>query len=189
MALIGFARVRTIDQDLTSQLQQLQEAGCVRIFHGKQSSASKENKTKLAELIDYIREDDVVLVTALDRLGCSLKQILTTIDRIHKKESFIKSLDGSIDTSNESPFAQATLNLIGIFAQLEQDLIASRTSEGRALAKADGKHMGRPPQINQAERVKIRKSLEKGHSVSSLSRKYSVSRTTISRIRLEVESS
>jgi DNA invertase Pin-like site-specific DNA recombinase len=112
---------------------------------------------------------------------------LATIDQIHKKKSFIKSLDGVIDTSNESPFAQATLNLIATFAQLERDIIASRTSEGRSRAKAMGKHMGRPAQIAQVDRVKIRKALKQGASVASLSRKYAVSRTTISRIRQEVE--
>lgn len=187
MALIGFARVSTVDQDLTQQLEKLEGAGCDPIFRGKQSGTSKENEIKLAELITYIREGDVVLVTALDRLGRSLKQILTTIDQIHRKKSFIKSLDGVIDTSNESPFAQATLNLIGTFAQLERDIIASRTSEGRERAKAMGKHMGRPAQIAQADRVKIRKALKQGVSVASLSRKYGVSRTTISRIRQEVE--
>jgi DNA invertase Pin-like site-specific DNA recombinase len=83
MSLIGFARVSTIEQDLTIQLETLASAGCAEVFHGKQSGASNENEQKLAELLNYIRKDDVVLVTKLDRLGRSLKSVLSTIDAIH----------------------------------------------------------------------------------------------------------
>jgi DNA invertase Pin-like site-specific DNA recombinase len=185
MSIIGFARVSTIDQDLALQLKVLKAEGCQEIFHGKQSGVSDENEAKLAELIRYIRKDDVVLVTKLDRLGRSLKSILSVIDDIHVKQATLRTLDGVINTSNSSPFAKATISLIGVFAQLERDLIVSRTSEGRAAAAAAGKHMGRPKQISDNDRAKIRRSLRKGHSVSSQASKYGVSRTTIARIRNE----
>jgi DNA invertase Pin-like site-specific DNA recombinase len=86
MAKIGFARVSTIEQDLTLQLKALKTEGCEEIFHGKQSGVSDENKAKLAELIRYIRKDDVVVVTKLDRIGRSLKAILSAIDAIHEKK-------------------------------------------------------------------------------------------------------
>ena len=185
MAKIGFARVSTIVQDLTLQIEALNAKGCEEIFYAKHSGVSNENKTKLAELIHYIRKNDIVIVTKLDRLGRSLKSILSTIDAIHDKQATLRTLDGVIDTSNNSPFAKATISLIGVFAQLERDLIISRTSEGRAAAVLAGKHMGRPPQISDEDRIKIRKALKKGSSVSSQARKYDVSRTTINRIRGE----
>jgi DNA invertase Pin-like site-specific DNA recombinase len=185
MSIIGFARVSTFVQDLNLQLEALSDAGCEKIFHSKHSGVSNENELKLAELISYIRTDDIVIVTKLDRLGRSLKSILKTIDEIHRQGASLQTLDGVIDTTNDSPFARATLALVGVFAQLERDLIISRTSEGRAAALLAGKHMGRPPQISDEDRIKIRKALKKGVSVSSQARKYNVSRTTINRIRGE----
>jgi DNA invertase Pin-like site-specific DNA recombinase len=129
MQLIGFARVSTSNQDLANQLKMLEEHGCHKILHGKQSGSSKENESNLKELVDYVREGDTVVVTKLDRLGRSLKSILETIQQITDKNATLKTLDGAIDTTNCSPFAQAQLNLIGTFAQLERDLIVQRTTE------------------------------------------------------------
>lgn len=185
MALIGFARVSTIEQDLTLQLSALKAVGCEDIFHGKQSGVSSENETKLLELFRYIRKGDVVIVTKLDRIGRSLKSILAAIDEIHTKKATLRTLDGVIDTSNTSPFAKATVALISVFAQLDRDLIIARTSEGRAAAQTAGKHMGRPPKISDEDRLKIKKALKKDPNVSAQARKYGVSRTTINRIKNE----
>lgn len=114
MALIGFARVSTEQQELTNQLEQLTEVGCDKIYHGKQSGISKENESQLKALIEYVREGDTVLVTKLDRLGRSLKSILETMQSLADKNVTFKTLDGSIDTTNNSPFATAQLSLIGV---------------------------------------------------------------------------
>jgi len=186
MSIIGFARVSTNQQDLTLQIQALKSAGCEEIFHGKHSGASKENEVILNELVRFIRKGDIVLVTKLDRLGRSLKSVLSTIDAIHKKEATIRSFDGVIDTSNQSPFGKAMVNLIGTFAQLERDLIISRTQEGRIAAKAAGKHLGRPATISSEERAKIKiKLINESSNISQLAKRYGVSRTTIRRIRDE----
>lgn len=186
MANIGFARVSTNQQDLTIQLNALEEAECKPIFFGKQSGASDANSAKLAELLNYIRSGDVVYVTKLDRLGRSLKSVLSTIESIHQKGATIRSLDGVIDTSNQSPFAKALVNLIGTFAQLERDLIVSRTKEGRLAAIESGKKLGRPKHINDAERIRIKTALKcESHNISQLAAIYDVSRTTIRRIRDE----
>lgn len=183
MAKIGFARVSTVEQDLGDQLESLKKAGCDKIFHGKQSGVSKENEDKLDALIEYIREKDIVIITRLDRLGRSLKSILTTIERFHQKKATLKSLDGVIDTSNDSPFNKAIINLLSTFSQLERDLIADRTKDGRERAKAKGKHMGRPFLLSQKNRETILSKLNNGESISKLSREYKVSRPTIARIK------
>lgn len=90
-------------------------------------------------MLNYIRKGDIVFVTRLDRLWRSLKSILQNVDSIHDKGSKLKTLDGAIDTANESPLAKATISLLGTFAQLERDLILDRTSEGRSRAIAYGK--------------------------------------------------
>lgn len=184
MALIGFARVSTREQDLSLQLSALKEAGCIKIFHGKHSGASEENDEKLRELVSYIRDGDIVLVTKLDRLGRSLRSILKTIDSIHAEKASLKTLDGAIDTTNESPFAKAQLSLIGTFSQLERDLIVARTSEGRLLAKSSGVKFGRPTKLSEQEITEVRKLFNNGNGLSknALSKKFGVSRMTIARV-------
>ena len=125
-------------------------------------------------MIDFIREDDEVVVCRLDRLGRSLKSILDTIDNIHKKKATLNIIDGSLNTSNDNPFSTAMINLCGVFAQLERDLIKSRTAEGRAEAKAQGKHLGRMPALSEKDSIELVKAKKNGESISSLARKYNV---------------
>ncbi|GMM68655.1 recombinase family protein [Alteromonas sp. MTD1] len=181
MAFVGFARVSTSDQDLSAQVIMLRANGCNEIFEGTQSGVSKSNEDKIEDLIKYIRKGDIVLVTKIDRLGRSLKSILKTIERIHEKNATLKSLDGAIDTSNESPFAKATISLLGTFAQLERDLIVARTSEGRKQAMEDGIAFGRPPSLSERDKAAVFKSYNKGKTMQDLALKFNVSRMTISR--------
>jgi DNA invertase Pin-like site-specific DNA recombinase len=178
---VGFARVSTVEQDLSIQLNQLNEFGCEKIFHGKQSGVSVKNDEQLKEMIDFIREGDEVIVCRLDRLGRSLKTILDAIDNIHKKNAFLNIIDGSLNTSNDNPFSMAMINLCGVFAQLERDLIKSRTAEGREAAKAKGKHLGRMPSLSEKHSAELAKAKKNGESISSLARKYGVSRATVHR--------
>lgn len=181
MASIGYARVSTKEQELTNQLAALNEAGCERVFHGKQSGVSEENTIKLQELIDYVRNGDVVVVTKLDRLGRSLKSILDSIGQLHEKGAFLTTLDRAIDTSNGSPFAQAQLSLIATFAQLERDLIVDRTTEGREAAKAKGVAFGRRSALSDEQKATARKEHDQGMNISQLAKKYGVGRPTIYR--------
>jgi DNA invertase Pin-like site-specific DNA recombinase len=182
MANVGFARVSTVEQDLAMQLQLLSNCGCERIFSGKQSGSSTENDKQLSELINYIRHGDVAIVTKIDRLGRSLKAILRTVEAIHEKGATLKSLDGAIDTSNNSPIAKATVALLGTFAQLERDLIVDRTSEGRQQAMADGVQFGRPPRLSDDEKNSVAKKYKSGKTMDALAKEYNVSRMTISRV-------
>jgi DNA invertase Pin-like site-specific DNA recombinase len=182
MARIGFARVSTKDQDLSAQLESLNNACCDEIFHGKQSGASDENSKKLDELVRYIRKGDVVVVTKLDRLGRSLRSILSIIDDIHAKKATLRSLDGAIDTSNDSPFSKAQIALLGTFAQLERDLIVSRTAEGRERAMSCGVKFGAPKKLDDNQREMIKRAYQNGKTMEDLALKYAVSRQTISRI-------
>lgn len=183
MALIGFARVSSVGQELTTQVNALEDHGCERIFHGKQSGVSKENALKLREMLEFVRDKDVVVVTKLDRLGRSLKTILEVIQTITEKGATFKTLDGAINTTNDSPFATAQLSLIGTFAQLERDLIAQRTTEGRSEAKKRGVRFGRRPALSDEQKKSVLKKLSNGKSVYGLAKEFNVSRQTIMRIR------
>jgi len=184
---VGFARVSTQEQDLSIQLKQLNEFGCEKVFFGKHSGVSVKNDEKLRELIEFIREGDEVIVCRLDRLGRSLKTILDAIDNIHKKKACLNIIDGSLNTGNDNPFSNAMINLCGVFAQLERDLIKARTAEGRAEAKAQGKHLGRMPALSEKQSAELAKSKKNGESISALSRKYNVSRATVHRTIERVE--
>jgi DNA invertase Pin-like site-specific DNA recombinase len=178
---VGFARVSTKEQELNLQLKQLKDFGCEKFFHGKHSGVSVKNDEKLKEMIDFIREGDEVIVCRLDRLGRSLKTILDAIDSIHKKKASLNIIDGSLNTNNDNPFSNAMISLCGVFAQLERDLIKARTAEGRAEAKAQGRHLGRMPSLSEQQAKELFKEKLNGESISSLARKYNVSRATVHR--------
>lgn len=88
MAKIGYARVSTLKQDLNEQITELEKFGCMKIFSSKHSGKAQENKEQLDELLNYIREGDIVVVTKLDRLGRSLSQCLKIIDMLIEKNRF-----------------------------------------------------------------------------------------------------
>lgn len=177
--LVGYARVSTKDQNLESQVSKLKEAGCEEIYEGKFSGVSQASEDSLKKLIQFIRKGDTVVVTRLDRLGRSLKSIINTIDEVSAKGATLKSLDGALDTSSNSPMSKAMVNLLGVFAQLERDLIADRTSDGQKRAKAAGKHVGRPSKFSPAEIKDIKAALAAGESISALAKQYNTSRPTI----------
>lgn len=181
--LVGYARVSTKDQNLDAQIEALKEVGCEEIYGGKHSGVGKENESALDELIRFVRKGDTVVVTRLDRLGRSLKQIINTIDCIKAKKANLRSLDGVLNTQDNTPVAKAMVNLLGVFAQLERDLIADRTASGQQRAKASGIHIGRPPKLSAVDIKNIKKALDNGESISALARSYEVSRPTISQYK------
>lgn len=178
MALIGWARVSSQGQDLTQQVKRLEEYGCKKIFQGKHSGKADTNKAAIDALIDYVREGDVVVITKLDRLGRSLKQVLNVLDQLKEKEVSVKALDQPIDTTNDSPMAHAMTQLLGVFAELERSFIITRTQEGKA---ASGRYGGRPKKLNQQQISEIKRRHAEGESIARLSESYAVSRMTISR--------
>ena len=183
MALIGYARVSTQEQDLVVQVDALNRYGCKKIFSGKQGGNTLDNVKKLDDMLDYIREGDIVCVTKLDRLGRSLKGIMTAIERIHSKGAALTTLDGVINSADDSPFGKAVIHVIAAFAELNKSLIIKNTTEGRERAIADGKHMGRPKSIPDRDREKISNLVQsKQKSQNQISKEYGVSRTTIRRI-------
>lgn len=176
--LIGYARVSTKEQDLDNQLEALKQAGCQKVIHGKQSGSSKESDTKLAELVEYVRDGDVVVVTKLDRLGRSLQML----EDIHTKGAMLKPLDGFIDTSHETPISNAMVSLIGTFAELERNLIVSRTTEGRDAAKKKGVKFGRKPSMTDDEQRQAMARLRAGQSVRATASEFGVTRETLYRV-------
>lgn len=183
--LVGFARVSTIEQDLSIQLSRLSEAGCEKIFEGKNSGKKEGNAARLEELQKYVREGDVVVVTKLDRLGRSLSQILRVLEDFKERGVGFRSLDDGIDTTQtNSPMTTALIQLLGTFAELERNLIVSRTIEGK---RAKGMLQGRPEKLSQEQYKNFKKDVNRGLSLSELQKKYLMGRATVSRWKKKVK--
>lgn len=176
MSLIGFARVSSVSQDLTDQLNKLGNYGCEKIFNSKHSAKAEANKQALDELLDYVRTGDTVVVTKIDRFGRSLSQVLSTIELLSAKGVNLIAIDQHIDTNNNDPMSKAMVQLLGMFAEMERNFIVSRTTEGKV---SSGNYGGRKPKLTPDEKQKIKIQLKNGVSKMKLSKMYNVSRATI----------
>ncbi|WP_182103195.1 recombinase family protein [Niallia taxi] len=142
MAIIGYARVSSLGQDYEQQVEQLKNYGCTKIFSEKQSGAKKENRKALSEAIEYLRKGDKLVVTKIDRLARSVRDLQNIANELDEKGIGLVFLKENIDFS--TPAGKLMFTMLGAIAEFERDLINERTSEGRERAKKQGKHMGRP---------------------------------------------
>lgn len=178
MSKIGFARVSSVQQDLTTQIEALEAIGCEKVFKGKHSGKADTNKEALDALLEYVREGDTVYVTKIDRFGRSLSQVLVTIDKLTERGINLVALDQNVDTNKGDAMSKAMVQLLGMFAEMERNFIVSRTTEGKELS---GNWGGRKHKLTDEQKSDIRKRLAKGESQNSLSKEYGVSRVTIAR--------
>src|SRR5436190_5404577 len=150
MAVIGYARVSTQDQHLAGQLEALKAAGADMIFKEKISGA-RADRPQLAKLMASLAVGDVVLVTKLDRLGRSTRELLDLIERISKAGAAFKSLgDPLFDTTSSQGRLLSTL--LAAIAEFERELIRERTGDGRKRAMAKGVKYGRKPKLADYQR-------------------------------------
>lgn len=188
MALIGYARVSTQQQDLDDQIKTLKAAGCEKIFSGKHSGKAEENQAQLNKMLDYVREGDVVMVTKIDRLGRSLNQVLTILEEFKKQGIGFKALNQGIDTTKtQDAMTVALIQLLGLFAELERNFIIERTQEGRRTKMDAGMKMGRPTKKEKINLKKFAEDVKQGLSLSELSIKYKISKSTAQRYKKELE--
>ena len=135
MAIYGYARVSTEGQTLAVQEAQLTEAGAMKVFAEKISGAKTDNRKALAGVLAALKPGDVLLVTRLDRLARSTRDLLNVLDAISQAAAGFKSLaDTWADTT--TPHGRLMLTVLGGLAEFERELIKARTSEGRNRAKA-----------------------------------------------------
>jgi DNA invertase Pin-like site-specific DNA recombinase len=179
MTVIGYARVSTDGQSLQSQTEALQATGCKRVFAEKQSGA-RSDRPQLAKAIAALAEGDCLVVCKLDRLARSTRDLLNTLDAIAKAGATFKSLgDAWADTT--TPAGKLMLTVLGGLAEYERHLILSRTSEGRARARASGVRFGRKPTLTAFQRDEAIRRRNEGETLVSISRSFNVSHTTIAR--------
>jgi DNA invertase Pin-like site-specific DNA recombinase len=181
MAIYGYARVSTGGQSLASQEAQLRAAGCTKIYAEKVSGAWSD-RPELAKLLKRLDQGDVLIVTRLDRLARSTRDLLNILDVVGMAGAGFKSLgDAWADTT--TPHGRLMLAVMGGLAEFERDLIRVRTGEGRARAKARGVRLGRKPKLtpHQVREALVRR--EGGEPLTEIARSYNVSHSTISRLR------
>jgi DNA invertase Pin-like site-specific DNA recombinase len=133
---IGYARVSTTDQDLATQVAELKVAGCTVIRSEKVSGASREGRTELQTILDFLRPGDVVSVVRLDRLGRDTRDVLNVVHEIEEKGASLRVLSPYIDTSD--PTGKIVLTILGMVAQMERQFIKERQRAGIEAAKASG---------------------------------------------------
>ncbi|MDN3562856.1 recombinase family protein [Paeniroseomonas aquatica] len=166
--LLGYARVSTNDQDLALQRRALREAGCRRVYAEKVSGARRD-RPELERLLDQVREEDVVVVTRLDRLARSTRDLLNIAERLRDVDAGLRSLaEPWADTT--SPAGRMVLTVFAGIAEFERALILSRTSAGREAAKQRGVRFGRPPSLTPDQVALGRRLVDEGTSVRAAAR-------------------
>jgi len=181
MAILGYARVSTQDQDLSGQLDALKAAGATRIWREKISGA-RADRPELAKLMAALKAGDMLIVTKIDRLGRSTRELLDLIDRIGKAGAAFRSLgDPLFDTSNSQGKLLATL--LAAIAEFERDLIRERTGEGRKRAMAKGVKFGRKRKLSDYQRTEAIKRRAAGETLAEIAKSYAVDISMISRLK------
>jgi DNA invertase Pin-like site-specific DNA recombinase/predicted nucleotidyltransferase len=181
MTVFGYARVSTDGQTLDSQDEALKAAGCEKIFREKISGA-RADRPQLSRLLAVIDSGDVLLITRLDRLARSTRDLLNIVDSLAQRGAGFRSLgDPWADTT--TPHGRLMLTVLAGLAEFERELIRARTGEGRTRAKARGVHMGRPPKLTPVQRREGLQALASGEATQAdLVRRFNVSKSTISRL-------
>ena len=150
---IGYARISTVDQNLDLQIDALRAAGCERIHKDEGVSGAKAMRPGLEAALALLKENDVLVVWKLDRLGRSMKHLIELTSHLEAKGIGFRSLSDAIDTS--TPGGKLYFHLIGAFAEFERNLISERTKAGMAAAKARGVKMGRPRKLTTGQNTAL----------------------------------
>jgi DNA invertase Pin-like site-specific DNA recombinase len=180
--IYGYARVSTDGQSVDAQVKQLRDAGAEKVFR-ETASGARSDRAQLHRALDQLDKGDVLMVTRLDRLARSTRDLLNTVAAITGKKAGFRSLG---DTWADSTTAHGRLMLavLGGLAEFESSLIHARTGEGRERAKARGVKMGPKFKLTahqMREAIKCRDT--KGEPVREIARTYNVSHSTISRLK------
>jgi DNA invertase Pin-like site-specific DNA recombinase len=180
MGTVGYARVSTQDQDLIGQLSALKVAGATTIYREKVSGV-RADRPQLAKLMAALKPGDLVVVTKLDRLGRSTRELLDLIDRIGKAGATFRSLGDPLwDTGSAQGRLLSTL--LAAIAEFERELIRERTGEGRKRAMANGVKFGRKRKLSDYQRAEAIKRRAAGETLASIARSYGVDLSMISRL-------
>ena len=178
MSLYGYARVSTLDQDLAIQLATLKAAGCEVIRAEKATGTRRDGRSELQVLLNFLRADDTLVVTRIDRLARSLKDLQDIVHELKAKGIALKATEQPVDTSTVA--GKAFLDMLGVFAEFETNLRRERQLEGVSAAKARGVYKGRQPSIDAAEVIRLRQEEKLGPA--AIARRLGIGRASVYRL-------
>lgn len=175
---IGYARTSTFEQvaGLEVQQRELSGAGCKKIFAEQVSSVAQRDQLEAA--IDYLRDGDTLVVTKLDRLARSMRDLLATVDKVNAKGASLHILAMNLDTSTAT--GKLMLNVLGSVAEFERSIMLERQQSGIAKAKAQGKFKGRAPTA-RAKAVEVEAMLAAGERPADVAKKLGIGRSSVYR--------
>ena len=177
--LLAYARVSTEDQDLTLQRAALKEVGCKRVYEEK-VTGTKRDRPQLVRMLDQLRAGDVVVVSRLDRLARSTRDLLEIAEQLNEAHAGLRSLhEPWADTT--SPAGRMVLTVFAGIAEFERELISERTRAGRMAAKARGVRFGRRPKLTADQVALARRLVTEGTSIPEASKILNVHRATLYR--------
>lgn len=179
MAAIGYARVSALEQDPQLQLNALVDAGAERVFTDHGISGTKTSRPQLDAALDYLRENDTLVVWKLDRLGRNTRHVLDVVDSLTERGIGFRSLTEGITT--EGAMGRAMLTIMSAFAQLERDTLVERTRAGLAAAAANGRKGGRRPKLDTVQVARAWELRANGMSADEVGKVLGCSRATVYR--------
>jgi DNA invertase Pin-like site-specific DNA recombinase len=177
MASYGYARISTFDQDLTVQRQALRAAGCSVVRAEKASGSRRDGRTELQVLLDFVQPGDTLVVTRIDRLARSMKDLQDIIHELKNRGVALRATEQPVDTGTAA--GKAFLDMLGVFAEFETNLRRERQLEGIAQAKARGVYRGRKPSIDMAEIRRLRD--QDGLGATAIARRLGIGRASVYR--------
>nr|WP_323778471.1 recombinase family protein [Amylibacter sp.] len=175
--IYGYARVSTSEQDLSIQEEALKAAGCEVIRSEKVSGTSRKGRSELQNLMEFARAGDVIVVTRIDRLARSVRDLQNIVHELQSKGVAIKSTEQAVDTSTSA--GKAFLDMLSVFSEFETNLRRERQMEGIAKAKSKGVYKGRKKSID-VEKVKLLR--EQGKGATAIARELGIDRTSVYRV-------
>jgi DNA invertase Pin-like site-specific DNA recombinase len=176
----GYARVSTNGQSVDAQVRQLTKAGCKKVFRETASGAQTDH-AQLRKALAALQADDVLMVTKLDRLARSTRDLLNTLGAIAARKAGFQSL-GDNWANTTTAHGRLMLTVLGGLAEFERELIRARTGEGRKRAVERGVKMGRPPKMTPPQIKKALRRRDAGEPMRDIAKSYDVSHSTISRL-------
>lgn len=173
----GYARVSTTDQDLTIQVEALNAAGCETIRQEKVSGTSTQGRDELNTLLEFLREGDELVVTRIDRLARSIRDLQNIVYDLDKKGVVLSATEQPIQTNTSA--GKCFLDMLGVFGEFETNLRKERQMEGIAKAKERGVYKGRKPSVD-VDRVKELKA--EGLGASAIAKEMGIGRASVYRV-------
>jgi DNA invertase Pin-like site-specific DNA recombinase len=176
ITIIGYARASTEDQDCSIQEEALRAAGCTVVRSEKKSGTTRQGREQLDTILDFLRHGDTLVVTRIDRLARSVKDLEDIVETIRAKGAHLQATEQPIDTT--TPAGIAFLQMLGVFAQFETALRKERQMEGIAKAKAAGVYKGRKPSVPVDE---VRRLEAEGLNPTQISKRLKIGRASVYR--------